>query len=93
MFCHQLKEESILRYLRLLCKGCYAKVVDKLILQKECSKDIIKKQAYEDWKKVSNVWTDEGRYVCKFQDRGQTFCYDGKMQLDHEKESQVTQAA
>ena len=73
----QVKKE----YFDNLC----AKVVDQFIMQKERRKDIMKKQAYEDWKKVSNGKTDEGRYLCRFKGCGQTFRDDGKRRLDHER--------
>ncbi|XP_065067588.1 uncharacterized protein LOC135693129 [Rhopilema esculentum] len=62
-----------------------AKVVDNFIIRKERNAGIVNRQIYEDWLLATNVKDDDGMYLCRKHGCLQTFKFDGKRRIEHEK--------
>eukprot|EP00794_Sanderia_malayensis_P001821 gene1821-2045_t len=62
-----------------------AEIVDQFVVKKENQLHLLQKQSYEDWLSATNNKNGQGLYKCRHNECHQTFKFDGKRRILHEK--------
>ena len=78
-------QNALLAEKKVILQKICSLVIDKYVLNQKVMDKVKERQQYEDWPRICNLVTPDGRFNCWSSSCDKIFKFNGKKRVDHKK--------